>query len=167
MKNQIINTSKIILLIVTLSSFTMLTRPHLVGTVVLNGVGEKVELKATLDKTILAYAARKEGDCSTSELMKKCGSAYFLKHLKVQVNGKNVKFAMKNMELAGDKVILLFEAIQINEEIKSVRVSSNYFQEFNDGSQTNVVMNINSQKRVFNLDQHQLSAFTAFGTGTI
>lgn len=164
MKNQIINIYITFFLIVTLSSFSMLTRPHLVGTVVLNGKEEKIELTATLNKTILAYAARKQGDCSTSDLMKKCGSTYFLKHLKVQVNGKNVKFTMKNMELAGDKVIITFEAVQINEEIKSVRVVSNYFQEFNDGSQTNVVMNINSQKRVFSLDQHQSSAFTAFGT---
>ena len=157
------STVGISLALLLFSSFSAVIRPHLVGTVVINEVNEKIQLIATLDKTTLAYAARLEGDCSTVDLMRQTCSNYFLKHFKVQLNGKNVHFVMKKMELAGDKVCITFEDANINETIKSVRVSSNYFQEINDGAQTQIILKMKEQSSSFILDQHKLSNLTSYG----
>ena len=156
-----------LILVITLLIFTFMARPALardqvVGKLEIKETDNVVLVTATLNKTVLAYAVNREGDCSTIDKMQHCGNDYFMKHLHVEINSVTVKFEMSDMEVRQNDVVITYQEKTFTSKIQSVKVACNYFHEYNHLAATKVMIDINEKKRSFNLDRETISVQASF-----
>lgn len=134
---------------------------EVVGELQIDQTGKTLTVIAVLEKRQLVKGLKQEVDCAPSEMMSLCAGQYFLQHLNLKADGKELKLAKVDQRLEQNSLVITYQ-ISLEETIRNLDVMSTYMFHLNHHALLNLRLSIEGQTKNYQLNASKPSITANF-----
>lgn len=148
----------------TFSSLTpIIMHNEIVGTFSFEQLSDDYLLLNTkVEKKHFVHALKKEGTCSSKNMMRVCGNQYLKDHFQVEVNGRKMILHQEDIIIEKDFVILTYTIKLFTPKVKKIKVIGDYMFKYNDHSILKVIFDMNEERRTFSIKNRKRTIIAKF-----
>lgn len=123
---------------------------------------EYLLLNTKVEKKHFVHALKKEGECSSKDMMRICGNKYVEENFQVEVNGRKMILNQEDIIIEKDFVILTYTIKLLHPEIEKIKVTSDYMFKYNDHAILKVIFDLDEKRRSFSIKNRKRSIIAKF-----
>lgn len=136
---------------ITSKSYPIMHR-EIVGVFVFEQYSEELLLlTATIEKEHFVHALKKEGTCELKDMIRVCGNKYLLENFEVMINDQEVQLSQESLNIEKEAIILTYTIPIAKDNVKQIKISSDYMFEYNDHAMLKVIFELNGRTRNFRI----------------